>query len=418
MKRQAKASELTPLDIVQQVVSKRITPITGSETISVSDVSALLGRVAAETVLASQNLPLTDNVAVDGYAIKLSALKAAPDGWFPITAIIRAGHPFSGEIAPGDAAAVYTGAELPAGVDCVFMHEDCLVRDGQVQIQISGRAGLNVRPAGENLRQGEICVSAGDKITPQDIGQLAAAGISTLKVKPELKVAILSTGDEVANMQQPAAGAAQILDANGPMLQALLAADGFGAAAAPIIPDNREALSSALSKALDEADTVIVSGGASDGLEDHAQAAMADNAVESLFWRIAMKPGRPMAVGQKAGKLIICLPGNPVAVYVCYRLLVSGWLSQMQGMSEQPLLRTELPIGFDHKKRADRAEFLRVCVEAGPDGHAQMLVNGRKGAGVISSLQGADGLVEIPIGVTEVKAGDRLPFLPFRERGL
>ena len=418
MKRQDKSSELTPLDIVQQIVSERISQVSGSEAVSLSDISAMVGRISAETIRAPQNLPITDNVAVDGYAIRLSALEANPKEWFPVKATVRAGHPFAGHIAAGEAAAVYTGAVLPEGVDCVFMHEDCLLKDGQVQIQISGRAGLNIRPAGENLRQGEICIADGDIVTPQDIGQLAAAGIAQLKVRSKLKIALLSTGDEVASAFQTAAGNAQILDANGPMLQGLLAADGFEAASAQIIPDNREALSNAFSKALDKADVLITSGGASDGLEDHTQAAMSDNGVESLFWRIAMKPGRPMAVGQKAGKLVICLPGNPVAVYVCYKLLVAGWLKQMLGMPAKPLLRAELPVGFQHKKRADRAEFLRARVETSDNGQAQLQINGRKGAGVISSLQGADGLVEIPIGITEVQVGDRLPFLPFRERGL
>ena len=418
MKAQGQAPELTPLDVVHQIVSERISPADDNETVSLSDISAVVGRVSAETILSPQNLPVTDNVAVDGYAVNLGALEANPNRWFPVKATVRAGHPFSGRIASDEAAAVYTGAVLPKGVDCVFMHEDCLLLDGQVQIQISGRARLNVRPAGENLRQGEICIKDGDIVTPQDIGQLAAAGIETLKVRSRLKIALLSTGDEVASAFQSAAGDAQILDANGPMLQGLLAIDGFAAGSAQIIPDNREALSNAFAKALDEADVLITSGGASDGLEDHTQAAMSDNGIESLFWRIAMKPGRPMAVGQKAGKLVICLPGNPVAVYVCYKLLVAGWLKQMLGMPAKPLLRAELPVGFQHKKRADRAEFLRVRVETSNNGQAQLQINGRKGAGVISSLQGADGLVEIPIGVTEVKIGDRLPFLPFRERGL
>jgi len=410
--------ELTPLETVRKIVSGRIVPIDGVEVLPLSNIAKLLGRTAAQTLNAPQNLPLTDNAAVDGYAVKCSTLQADPQRWFPIKATVRAGHPFSGQIGADEAAAVYTGGVMPSGVDCVFMHEDCLVQDGRVQIQIAGRIGLNIRPAGENLHQGEICLSAGDRLTPQDIGQLAAAGFDTVPVKRPLRITLLSTGDEVANQHQSAEGEAQIADANGPMLQALLAADGHSADAAQIIPDKRDALSQAFSDALESSDVLITSGGASDGLEDHTQAAMADNGIDSVFWRIAMKPGRPMAVGQKNGKLVICLPGNPVAVFVCYRLLVSGWLDEMLGATARPPLKVEVQAGFQHKKRADRAEFLRVRLECNEAGIPHMQLNGRKGAGVISSLQGADGLVEIPIGVTEVAIGDRLPFLAFQERGL
>lgn len=406
---------LTPIQIVREQVSQQLELHVPTEIIAVTEA---LGRVVADTLLAPENLPHTDNVAVDGYAVQLAALEANPQGWFPIVATIRAGHPFDGDIQPGEAAAVYTGGVRPDGVDCVFMHEDCRVEKGHVQIQITGRKGLNIRPAGENLRQGEICVNAGDKLTPQDIGQLAAAGFETISVKKRLSVHVLSTGDEVANPDQPAAGQTQIADANGPMLHALLAADGHKADYGGIIPDDRSALSQAFQDGLAHADILITSGGASDGQEDHTQAAMADNDIECLFWRIAMKPGRPMAIGQKNGKLVICLPGNPVAVYVCYRLLVSGWLDQLLGCQKTPMLTVPVRAGFAHKKRNDRAEYLRVRLETGADGTVQMQLNGRKGAGVISSLQEADGLVEIPMTISQVEIGDSLAFLPFRESGL
>lgn len=406
---------LTPIDVVRAEVSSHVRPLAAFESV---ELHQALGRVASETIIAPANLPITDNVAVDGYAIKLADLEDNPQKWFSISAVVRAGHPFSGDIKAGEAAAVFTGGVLPAGVDCVFMHEDCLVENGSVQIQIAGRSGLNIRLAGENLRQGEVCVEAGTKLTPQDIGQLAAAGFEEINVQKRLSVCVLSTGDEVSNAEQSAAGDAQIRDANGPMLQALLAADGHDAVYGGIIPDDRNMLTTAFADALASADVLITSGGASDGQEDHTQAAMAENDIDCLFWRIAMKPGRPMAIGQKDGKLVICLPGNPVAVYVCYRLLVSGWLGQLLGSVAPPILSVPMPAGFTHKKRKDRAEYLRVRLESGEDGKMQMQINGRKGAGVISSLQAADGLVEIPMEITQVNIGDMLPFLPFRERGL
>lgn len=409
---------LTPIDSARQAIADRLIPLSATEAVPLADA---LGRIAAETIHAPANLPAQDNAAVDGYGVRLVELEADPQRWFAITATVKAGHPHEGEIALGCAAALYTGGIMPMGPDCVFMHEVCTLKDGHVQIAPSDkpyRRGLNIRPAGENLRRGEICLGAGRKISPQDIGQLAAAQINTVLVQKRLRVRVLSTGDEVANPRQAAAGTAQVADANGPMLQGLLAGDGHLAQMGGIIPDNREALSAAFGAGLEDSDVLITTGGASDGIEDHTQAAMADNQVDCLFWRLAMKPGRPMAVGMKAGKLVICLPGNPVAVFVCYRLLVSGWLDQLLGGAGPRLLSVPVAAGFAHSKRKDRAEYLRVRLEVGADGAPTMQLHGRKGAGVISSLQGADGLVEIPLDREQVAIGDMLPFLPFRERGL
>lgn len=406
---------LTPIEIVRQEVAAALQQLSAVESVSLQEA---IGRIAAQSYSARENLPATANAAVDGYAVRASELAADPARWFEIEATVRAGHPHHQPVSSGFAAAVYTGAVMPEGPDAVFMHEDCLIKDGKVQFGGAAHVGQNIRPAGENLHIGETILAAGQTITSQDIGQLAAAGLQAVDVRPRLSVQILSTGDEVVGAGQEAAGTAQIADANGPMLQALLTEDGHDAHYGGIVADDRAALSSAFKQALALSDVLITTGGASDGIEDHTQAAMQDNDIACLFWRIAMKPGRPMAVGMKEDKLVICLPGNPVAVFVCYRLLVSGWLSVLQGGADRPHLSISVPADFHHKKKQDRAEYLRVRLEQDENHHSVLRLHGRKGAGVISSLQGADGLVEIPLDCAEVAPGDMLRFLPFRERGL
>lgn len=406
---------LTPIEIVRDNVAAQLQARSAMERAALHEAT---GRIAARTYTATANLPATANAAVDGYAVRASELAADPMRWFQIEATVRAGHPHSEPISSGCAAAVYTGAVMPEGPDAVFMHEVCQLKDGMVQFGASAHVGQNIRPAGENVHIGEDLLTAGQIIGPQDIGQLAAAGVQAVDVRPHLSVHILSTGDEVAGADQHAFGTAQIADANGPMLQALLTQDGHKARYGGIIADDRAALSTAFDEALKISDVLITTGGASDGIEDHTQSAMQDNEIDCLFWRIAMKPGRPMAVGMKGDKLVICLPGNPVAVFVCYRLLVSGWLSILQGGRAKPLLGISVPAGFHHKKKNDRAEYLRVRLETDDNGLSVLSLHGRKGAGVISSLQGADGLVEIPLACEEVSPGDLLRFIPFRERGL
>ena len=202
------------------------------------------------------------------------------------------------------------------------------------------------------------------------------------------------------------------------MLAAMLSDDGFEVVDLGIVPDDEAALSSCFAKALESCDAVLSSGGASDGDEDHTQAAMRNNDVEPVFWRLSIKPGRPMAGGICNGKPVMCVPGNPVAAFVCYRLAAAPVLDRMAGGIARPLLRPRVKCGFDHRKSAGRAEYLRVKVTTDAAGEPGMHLHGRKGAGVLSSLTGADGLVEIPVENTGVAVGDYLPFIPFRESGL
>lgn len=385
--------------------------------------SECTGRILAADLIAAADLPATNNAAVDGYAVRSDFLAAQPDHAFRIIGRAAAGHPFTGTVGDGEAVRIFTGAVMPNGADVVAMHEFCRLDETTEQVTLSQqlKAGTNNRPAGENLRKGETIITAGTCLGPADIGIAAAAGFASLPVTRRLKIGLMSMGDEVV---EPGGRlqAGQLHDSNRPMLASMLDGDGHDVMDFGIVGDSRAALADAYGRALASCDAVLSSGGASDGDEDHTQAAMADNGVEPIFWRLAIKPGRPMSGGildgAEGSKPVLCLPGNPVAAYVCFRLAAAPILSHMADGVAKPIMRLPVRCGFSHRKSAGRAEYLRVRLITDENGTPEMQLHGRKGAGVLSSLTGAHGLVEIPVDNEGVAVGDWLPFIPFRETGL
>ena len=378
------------------------------------------GRFLAKDMVAASNLPLTNNAAVDGYAVDAAFLQANPKHDFTIVGRAAAGHPFSGAVDAGQAVRIFTGAVMPDGADAVAMQEFCEADEvnGTVRISRQLASGSNNRPAGENLREGEMMARAGCRLSAAEIGILSASGRAQFEVFRKLRVGLLSMGDEVV----PAGTSTtpgQLHDSNRPMLAAMIEADGHAVHDFGIVPDNAEALTARYGEALSSCDAVISSGGASDGDEDHTQEAMRRLSVEPAFWRLAIKPGRPMAAGISDGATpVMCLPGNPVAAFVCFRLVAAPVLTHMAGGIPMPPARIPVRCGFEHRKSPGRAEYLRVRLEPGNDGKPEMRLHGRKGAGVLSSLTGADGLVEIPVDNDGVAVGDYLSFIAFRETAL
>ncbi len=410
------SSQRTPpiaIDNARDMLLASISPVEGIEVISLDQT---LGRVAGETLVSEIDLPSTQNAAVDGYGIHSDSLSKVPNQAFKIVGIARAGHPFKGVIGEDEAIEIYTGGVMPMGPDCVAMHEDCSRDGNKLFVSAKLSKGSNMRLAGENLAKGETLITKGQMINAALIGQLAASGTTRLSVLRRIRVAILSTGDEIV-ASGGLAKSGQIFDANRPMLKALLQHNHIDLIDCGIVPDRMDALAKAYEQALEDADVVISSGGASDGIEDHTQNAIRQIGAECVFWRLAMKPGRPMAVGRHDQGLLFCLPGNPVAAFVCTRLLILPLIRRASGGVWQPALKIAVPAGFVYRKKPGRAEFLRVVLENN-NGKQQLLLHGRRGAGVISSLTGADGLVEIPLDNAGVEVGTVLNFLPFHERGL
>jgi molybdopterin molybdotransferase len=405
---------------VARLLQQSIRPLERCEEISLKSAT---GRICAEDMDSPMALPARNNAAVDGFAFHYHWAIANPEFIYDVVAEIRAGHPFDGAVLQGQAVAIYTGAIVPDGLDCIAMQENCIVEsENKVKIAINAKQGLNIRKAGENLSKGEQIIRKGARISPAEIGQLSAIGKSKISCYLELSVGVLSTGDEVVDASDTSSNnslnVGQLYDTNRPMLYSLICQDNHLCSDYGIVIDDKSSLQRAYEAALVDNDVVISSGGASQGIEDHTQEVLAALGFEVIFWRIAMKPGRPMAVGKRGNKLIICLPGNPVATFVCYRLIVAPLLDCLQSGSARHPLRIALPALFRHNKSVNRAEYLRAKLVRGDDGRTYIDLHGRKGAGVISSLTGADGLVEIPNENSGVEPGMILDFLPFMERCL
>ncbi len=375
------------------------------------------GRILAQDIESPIDLPQTDNAAVDGFAFHTDSLAENPERPLKIIGSARAGHPFNGQVKTGEALRIYTGAVLPKGPNCIIMHEDCTDKGDSVICHKRLSAGKNIRPRGENLSAGEVVGKKGHRITAADMGQLAASGCAELGVYRRLKAVIFSTGDEVIETGQKRQ-AGQIYDSNRAILNGLLQQEDIQVIDGGIIRDEKDALVAGYQSGLADADIILSSGGASDGIEDHTQYALSEIGAELLFWRLAMKPGRPMAAARKDGKMIFCLPGNPVAAFVCFKLLVAPAIDALSGRTPRQPLIVKIKSGFPHKKQAGRAEYLRAVIQKDSTGQQQIALHGRKGAGVISSLTGADGLVEIPLDATSVAPGDLLNFIPFQEQAL
>ena len=374
-------------------------------------------RINFKTIKSRLNLPATANSAVDGYGILHRTYLNNPKTKFEIVGVSRAGHPFNKKILPHQAIEIYTGAILPEGVDTIIMHEKCKRFDDKVIVNELVKQNQNMRPIGENLVKGEIVVKKGKLLNAADIAQLAASGNNEIDVYNKLKVSIVSTGDELILSDSNKSSKGQVYDSNKPMLLSLLNHNFLNLKDLGIVKDNRDELAKKFSNALSNSDVVISSGGASDGIEDHTQNAIRDIGAECLIWQLAMKPGKPMAVGRKKNKLIFCLPGNPVAAYVCSKLIVKPILIKLAGGLDFEPLVIKIPSGFNFKKRQGRTEYLRGKIISEENSNF-LTVHGRKGAGVISSLTGADGIIEIPFNYENVKVGELLKFYPFSHRCL
>ena len=374
-------------------------------------------RINFKTIKSRLNLPATANSAVDGYGILHRTYLNNPKTKFEVVGVSRAGHPFNKKILPHQAIEIYTGAILPEGVDTIIMHEKCKRFDDKVIVNELVKQNQNMRPIGENLIKGEVVVKKGKLLNAADIAQLAASGNNEIDVYNKLKVSIVSTGDELILSDSNKSSKGQVYDSNKPMLLSLLNHNFLNLNDQGIVKDSRDELAKKFSNALSNSDVVISSGGASDGIEDHTQNAIRDIGAECLIWQLAMKPGKPMAVGRKKNKLIFCLPGNPVAAFVCSKLIVKPILIKLAGGIDFEPLVIKIPSGFNFKKRQGRTEYLRGKIISEENSNF-LTVHGRKGAGVISSLTGADGIIEIPFNYENVKVGELLKFYPFSHRCL
>ncbi|MDO9500329.1 gephyrin-like molybdotransferase Glp [Falsiroseomonas sp.] len=399
--------KLMSVDAAQALIAERVPPLPGAEPAALL---LALGRVLAEDLRAPLPLPPFFNSAVDGYAFRHGDLAATGETRLPVVARLQAGQA-TGGIAPGTAIRIFTGAPMPDGADTVMMQEDAREEDGAVLLVPGLRRGANCRPAGEDVAQGAVALEAGRRLLPQDIGLAAALGLGSLSVRRRVRVGVFSTGDELAE-PGTALGAAQTYDSNRFTLLALLAGLPVEAQDLGILPDRADATAAALAAAAATHDVLLTSGGVSTGEADHVKAAI-EQGGRLVFWRLAIKPGRPAAMGVIGGTPVVGLPGNPVAAVVTFLHLARPLLLRLAGATAEPLPRFPAEAGFAYRKKAGRREYVRVRLIPG-EGLPLAQKFAREGAGLLTSLTQSDALAELPEDVITVSPGDRVAVLPFR----
>ena len=399
------------------LLAERTGPVVGTEAVSLNDATA---RILAEDITSPIDVPQHDNSAVDGYAVFFEDLSPSEPTRLPVTGRAAAGHPLGRAAKPGEAIRIFTGAPMPAGPDTVMMQEDCREEDGIVTIAPGIRQGSNRRKAGEDIRAGSSVLHCGTRLRPQEIGLAASIGRTKVTVFQRLRAAVFSTGDEVCDPGRPLPDGA-IYDSNRYTVKAALQQLGCAVTDLGILPDEASTITEAIRTAASQHDVLLTSGGMSVGEEDHVR-----RAIESLgklhFWMLAIKPGRPVALGQidsgNGTVPIIGLPGNPVAVMVTFLVVARPLLLRLSGATDIAPTHYRVRAGFDYKKKLDRREFVRARLAPGADGVACAEKHGGSGAGVLSSLVGADGLVELPEDITRLEKGTMVDFLPFSEVSL
>jgi molybdopterin molybdotransferase len=358
-----------------------------------------VGRILARDIVAPIDLPPFVNSAVDGYAVRHADLQPGGPTQLPLHGKTFAGHS-SHALPRGVAARVFTGAMLPEGADTVLMQEDCRERDGEVTIPPGIPLGANRRLAGEDVARGSRALAAGRRLMPPDIGLIAALGLERLPVRARLRVALFSTGDELVEAPAPLT-AGKIYDANRAMLAALLTRLGAVVDDGGILPDDPEQTQAQLRAAASRTDLVLTSGGVSTGEGDHVRAAI--EAIGTLtFWRVAIKPGRPVALGQVGGTPLLGVPGNPVAAQITFSLVGRPLLDRLSGAAFEPPVRLAASSAFAYRKKAGRREYVRVTVDAA--GVARRYP--KEGAGILTSLTETNALAELPETMTQLSPGD------------
>jgi molybdopterin molybdotransferase len=399
---------LMSVDDAVAIIAARVMPVQEVESV---DLKHADGRVLAAAIEAPLPLPPFTNSAVDGYAVR-SADLSDNEQTFTVAARIQAGAPAQAPIEPGHAVRIFTGAPMPEGADTVFMQEDVRLDEaGSVVLPPGLKAGANVRPAGEDIAAGTLALPAGQRLRPQHIALAAAFGLTRLEVRRRIRVAVFSTGNEVVPPGTPRA-AAQLFDSNRFMLMAMLRRLGCEVGDLGILPDDRALLAGALKKAAGAHDLILTSGGVSTGEEDHVKAGV-ESVGRLVLWRMAIKPGRPVAMGIIDGTPLIGLPGNPVASFVTFVHVVRPAVLALAGALSETLVPMPVRAAFAYKKKAGRREYVRVNLRRAADGALEAEKFPREGAGLLSSLVQTDGLVELGEDITRVEPSESVGFLGY-----
>lgn len=395
------------VDEAVTLIGARLSAVAGVERASLLEAD---GRILARDLIAPLPLPPFTNSAVDGYAVRHADLAREGETVLRVGARIEAGATPS--TSGADCIRIFTGAPMPAGFDTVFMQEDVRVEsDGAVRLPAGLKPGANVRPAGEDIAKNSLAIAKGARLAPQHVALAAALGYTSLDVSRRLRVAVFSTGNELVSPGE-AQGPPQIYDSNRFMLMAQLRRLGCEVSDLGILRDDREKLGHALKAAAGRHDLIVTSGGVSTGEADHVKGAVED--VGALtFWRIAIKPGRPVAMGVIDGAAFIGLPGNPAASFITQTYVVRPAVLALMGATPAPVTPLPVRAAFAYKKKSGRREYARASLHRADDGVIEARKFPREGAGLLSSLVDTHGLVELREDVTRIEPGMSVGFLPY-----
>jgi molybdopterin molybdotransferase len=398
-----------PVAQAQEFIARLVPRVTAIESVALR---SSLGRVLARDIVSAIDVPSHDNSAMDGFALRGADLSDGSDTLLPVAGTGLAGQAFDGDVPPGHCVRIMTGAVMPPGLDTVVPQEFTKLNGERVRIPAGVvRSGDNRRLKGEDLARGSAALQAGRLLRPADLGLLASLGQGEVPVYRRLRVAFFSTGDELRSIGEPL-DAGCVYDSNRYTIWAMLQRLGVEVLDLGVVRDDPTALRAAFSAAAASADAVITSGGVSVGEADHTKQIMAELG-DVLFWRIAMRPGRPMAIGRIDNAVLFGLPGNPVAVMVTFYAFVRDALRTMSGMTAepQPLLRAACSTPL--RKKPGRTEYQRGIVTRGADGRWQVAITGAQGSGILSSMSAANGMVVLHHEQGSVAAGDEVDVIPF-----
>jgi len=402
-----------PIAQAQEFIARLVPRVQAIEKIALR---SALGRVLARDVVSAIDVPSHDNSAMDGYALRGSELATTGDSVFTLAGSGFAGARFAGDVGARECVRIMTGAVMPAGLDTVVPQEFARVDADAVRIPAAVvQRGDNRRLAGEDLARGDVALAAGRVVGPADLGLLASLGAAEVAVFRRLRVAFFSTGNELRSVGE-SLDAGCVYDSNRYTLWAMLTRLGVDVLDFGVVRDEPAALADAFRSAADAADAIVTSGGVSVGDADHTKAVMAELG-DVVFWRIAMRPGRPMAIGriESGGReaIVFGLPGNPVAVMVTFYALVRDALLAMSGAAFEPLPTLRVASVGPIRKRPGRTEYQRGIVTRAPDGSWQVRITGSQGSGILRSMSEANGLIVLAHGQGDVAAGELVDVLPF-----
>ena len=412
--------ELLPVDIALQRIAAQITPLAKASDIEPLPLRDSLDRILAVPVKSPIDVPAYTNSAMDGYAISSADLPTNGEVTLAVVATAWAGRPVEMPPNRGQAVRIMTGGMMPPGTDTVVIQEHVQANESaagvtSITIDNTTAAGRNVRQSGEDIKTGEVIIDAGTAITPAHVGLIASLGIDRVDVFRRLKVAFFSTGDELRALERHAGktlGPGELFDSNRHTLFAMLTRLGVTLIDLGVVPDTAEATRQALTSAAESADVVISSGGVSAGQADFVSRTLAELG-EVTFWKLAMRPGRPLACGRIGNAHFFGLPGNPVAVMVTFYEFVQPAIKRMMGCSDVEPVRFWVPSAATIRKVPGRIEYQRGIVSYDESGRQVVNTTGKQGAGRLTSMCMANCLIILPVACDGVKPGDMVEVQPF-----